>query len=678
MRPKATVFIGNGFTISLSHQLNFTDWHETSKILPPPNWMQIPENEDIGSGGPIWTSQEFPELWELEKRLSKANNGNSVNFYQLCEEVLKQGKTLKINHGSKEYSFSTDDVGYQIRKYLWEYFYRLEERFSSEIQEDSGFEQYFSSEAKKLSYNLYKKTASWKLIYALKEMSQAWDLTLVSYNYDKYLESILEAHGCQLVYQNPYDENELEELLIDKIRVLHIHGTLATQMNPTERNTQQTEFTGNLDDQRQLKLFFPSRRPAPEFPDLVPPGHSEEHLVSKFSNFRGFIQKLIERSDVIGSIGFSGASPDDTELKAILSFARNSVKTFCIGLEDELKKTISYQELSKLNGDGHVAFDISKVDDFLQWSKNQFADYFSPEGIEENLPNLNFGELFIVIMHLIGQGDFDTTRRLVNILEGDDNLGGNRLLTIRNYIEAELYRQGGNPQMAQQHYLQALDMIDEEERRAAVHIKLKICDCYHKLVMTDESQPILNSIEGLIREFTNSKEESEFFYCKADSAILKGDLRTALTYFKKNFDSNINRKDWLNAALSSMRISTCLYHQQAFEDAITWLDRAMELYILERNNKGIGMVLSTRAHYMSDHNHNLELAEEFCQQAIDVLRDSLDELVKAKFIYAKVLKASNRIEEALIQINEVIEICSESNFDLILRVALEFQQELNA
>jgi hypothetical protein len=386
MRPRAVVFIGNGFTIGLSHELDIFDWHDTTSLLPPAGKLAWIQEASIAEDFPLWNERRYPELLDHWKKFEKRDDFSSPSSFGAFCESLANERAFESFHGGEagRHTLShSRSAPLQLRRYLWHALRALTNRFQTALSAAGDGSNPWP-------FPLLRATSRWPLAIALRQLAELWDLTIVSFNYEHYLEQMLQAHGCSCQCLRLSDFRSPEPLQVGSFRVIHPHGELATQVpapggcaigfDDSVFGMQALTVFRHIDlGQCELDFSFPPKLPCPDLPDLVPPGHDDSHILGARSRNRAAIQWFVKHADVIGTIGFSAQRPDDQEFTDYLEARRPGVTTFWIGRQPENGRESSDQILGNLPGTaGHFAFDAAVAEsEFLPWVKTKFAESLS-------------------------------------------------------------------------------------------------------------------------------------------------------------------------------------------------------------------------------------------------------------------------------------------------------------
>lgn len=107
-----------------------------------------------------------------------------------------------------------------------------------------------------------------------------------------------------------------------------------------------------------------------DFPDLVPPGHTENDLLALWSEYKFAIPHLLNDAYAIGCIGFSGAVPDDKEFEGYFRKEKYSCLGFSIGLKS-LNNTLleNSANIIRQKTKHFCFFDTSEVEQLIDYLK---------------------------------------------------------------------------------------------------------------------------------------------------------------------------------------------------------------------------------------------------------------------------------------------------------------------
>jgi hypothetical protein len=380
MKPKLVLFVGNGFTIGLSHHIGLSDVHDTTRLIPPPEWILEASQSLSATALPLWNNRRYPSLWaEWEKFSSSESMGWSPTSFQGFCANLSKNTSYELGpdpEGGPMMIANSRDAGFQLRRYLWRLFYLYNFRLLYTVC------PMFDGKAPPpdtLMHGLRESTLQWPIMNLLCTIAAQWELSIVSFNYDSYVEVLLTAHGYTPYPMADRCYDFIDKMPVDSFRVLHPHGSMS-DFRPGVSGLGPASFDDTFEDgiifliTHDVSDYFPSRfiypyqYPCPDYPDLVPPGHSSDHLMAKWSDYPKTIGRLVSEADVIGCLGFSSVPPDDTEFAIYVRKVKQSAKAFSIGLRDSSRELRSQQILSKAVGSSSQEFfDISEVEECERW-----------------------------------------------------------------------------------------------------------------------------------------------------------------------------------------------------------------------------------------------------------------------------------------------------------------------
>jgi hypothetical protein len=81
-----------------------------------------------------------------------------------------------------------------------------------------------------------------------------------------------------------------------------------------------------------IKIKYPPDL-CPQLPDLVPPGHSIDHLCDPASTVRHAAKNVLGRADLVICCGLRGEGPDTAEITDLLSAVRDGTPTVYVGTD---------------------------------------------------------------------------------------------------------------------------------------------------------------------------------------------------------------------------------------------------------------------------------------------------------------------------------------------------------
>jgi hypothetical protein len=266
-RAKVLLVVGDGFTQSFlqSQSLASSIPCRMNDLFPAASCVEyVPVQHDQFTRGPLWDPSKFPSV-------VNAWNAGGMNPWDFVSQFAKSGPMNNaVSLGS--WSFKTASPEYQLRAYLWHYFRWVNEALSQSKHDFSR----------------------WKWSAPLSFLANSFNLSCVSYNYDCFLETAVSTLGAVRLGCPVERVVQFHDCLPERdTLVLKPHGSATFgnffQMLPREDSAnlwlEDVAFERNGGNdwetvvRRQHDCF-------PTLPDLVPPGHSYEHLSNPMSETR--------------------------------------------------------------------------------------------------------------------------------------------------------------------------------------------------------------------------------------------------------------------------------------------------------------------------------------------------------------------------------------------------------
>jgi len=316
-KKRCLLLVGNGFSCGFVNHFGLQQHIDLINILPPPDWLNREQLPISGTGlqKGLWDPTRYPELHSEYSRLQSQGVGRADMFLELCR-ILSENAAFAVA-GKKSLAFDNRSPAMQFRYYLWHLF----RRYWLYIKEIAG--------------NLFIEEYPWYDV--LHSLCCAFDLTVVSYNYEFILESLLyeiARPGSKLAIKHPIVgcAELLRRRQAGDVVVLKPHGCISHTL-PLGGGEGAGLFIVN-----GLKVNAPNGyrpdyelRNCPSLPDIVPPGHSEGHLGNLDTDVADATRAAFAQADYLVVCGFSGRGPDASELEGFLRCA-NKVCCVHVGL----------------------------------------------------------------------------------------------------------------------------------------------------------------------------------------------------------------------------------------------------------------------------------------------------------------------------------------------------------
>ena len=216
------LFLGNGFSIDLMHQLGVSDKICLTNLFAKGMDVPWPENDRPG----FLSYQYCPNLWTLGARpyLDAESAINIIENVITCANILPQRLGLKNKIYIKAYN--------ELEQYLMSLFVHY---------------------TKKINLNTKKnrdKIDKWGWAKFLKELSRRTDIEkvfIVSLNYDIWLEQLLEQWGIRYKMDGLSTKDE-------KFIIYKPHGSIAFHSPKRDKTAYGIQYSDTFDD-HQIKEF---------------------------------------------------------------------------------------------------------------------------------------------------------------------------------------------------------------------------------------------------------------------------------------------------------------------------------------------------------------------------------------------------------------------------------------
>jgi hypothetical protein len=312
------LWVGNGFTISAARHAGLASQTQT----PPFFGDDIPARylpragDDRFSERPLWSSEIWPELSKVRRDFK----GDENCFFA----SLAQIKAATTGPGNRIGAESFQGVAFELRFYLWQMF-----RYYDRLWTTTGS---------------WEKLHDWTWMPILRHLSAQTTLTVVSYNYDVIAER---AHD-RFVGPPRFKYQPQQSLKLLSARkhyegvLLKPHGSIA--WNPIGIGGPANPWLLGgprymvIEDSVTSRGIYPPNG-CTMFPDLVPPGHAENHLLDVMSDAVPATVQAIENCAALIVCGFSAQSPDDVEADGYFSKLKRNTPVIHIDVKEKEGKT---------------------------------------------------------------------------------------------------------------------------------------------------------------------------------------------------------------------------------------------------------------------------------------------------------------------------------------------------
>lgn len=348
---RCVLMVGNGFSISLLKETNLWVKIPIGSLLPPDESVQyLPFLDDRFAERPLWDEIIWPRLWS-EYHLWKASGRGSNKPYDFFAHLARTHTKVFTHPTSKSIQIlDFADITYELRYYLWQMF-----RYFDKVWcEEAG----------------WRKVNHWSWYNPLKRLAVESNLTIISFNYDCFLDStfyfqsefrIIDAPG-RLLY---HPKRCCELLGIRQPRdvvLLKPHGSMmrvpyagiSFGQNPWLWHM--SKF--HIKSIAQGRTEYPVRNRCGLPPGLVPPGHNEKHLIDMDTDVVPAIGQTIRECDAFILCGLSAGEPDTAEVEKYLSNLRSGTPTIHVDLCHD---TPAADLLKRYSPSGYQTLDISRV-----------------------------------------------------------------------------------------------------------------------------------------------------------------------------------------------------------------------------------------------------------------------------------------------------------------------------
>jgi len=333
-RPLCVLMIGNGFTISLMRHLGLFERVNTTQLIPidgaahPPQyvpfeapanapWRELKKDEFRGN---LWSPEIWPHLYAEWQQWRTANptSDQYAFFTHLVGRSAGRARGGVLN-------FDGDPVGVELRFYLWQLFRYFDLTWRSEVAvvDDPARHRRWGWNFGGLRPGVLD---GWDWWAALQLLCKNFQLVIVSFNYDPFIECCL--GGITGFWFNP--PHALQDLAEQKPRqpvLIKPHGSITwdpfTLFGPPGPHPWLSMGRNSVFAHSDWipRLCYP-RPTAPFLPDLVPPGHAGDHLWDMKSQAQPATRDALQRCDALIVCGLSAVEPDTAEISMYLQSLR--------------------------------------------------------------------------------------------------------------------------------------------------------------------------------------------------------------------------------------------------------------------------------------------------------------------------------------------------------------------
>lgn len=356
-RPRCVLVIGNGVSIDFLETFKLSKRVNVQSIIPPPSWVQELEIPMTGSAvvKPLWSEERYPELFLSWQRYFGSTD--SATFQGFCEFGKNEWAFDRpdSNHLTQQYpSFSTRSAAMQLRYYLWHLFVT----YDKEVREN-------------LNVDLHQ-LMQWKWTKLLLELHLRFRLTVVSYNYDFFVEPIFRDLGID--YYVPAHNCVQHWIVrdINEVCILKPHGCIAhVSQHIGGGESAGLMIVQNFSAPSFSKFVYPPTENCPSLPDLVPPGHYKDHYANSISGVENAVDIAFRDCDVLICGGFSAAGPDKREFAGYCDKLNRVQNLAAIGLkrfnDDKNDASNILKAIAEKRGAQFSFFDSEEILTFPSW-----------------------------------------------------------------------------------------------------------------------------------------------------------------------------------------------------------------------------------------------------------------------------------------------------------------------
>ena len=317
-RPTCCLIVGDGFTQDLLVATDATATIQCSidSLVPAPASVRyLPVEGDRFEAGPIWDKQKWPRVvkhWEDSGACGR--------------EYFKSLALVEVNPTRSDglWSFHTATLAYELRCYLWHLF----RSFQYSVKLDGG------------------RIVRWPWRRVLHYLLSEFRLFVVSFNYDVWLEALLDARLCfdDPYYQMPFMPFVEQRLLnpyhyrAGTVLIVKPHGSIAYHLDlngigPLGSNPWLTDHRLSHNWMAGNRTRFEKQTGFPMVPDLVPPGRQGDDFCNPASIAPALGRDFVKQAAVVLLSGLSGAEPDTAEVTDLIDSTKPDTPFVHVGLK---------------------------------------------------------------------------------------------------------------------------------------------------------------------------------------------------------------------------------------------------------------------------------------------------------------------------------------------------------
>jgi hypothetical protein len=331
-RPPCVLVLGDGFTQDFLHA------HELTHVVNcgVPNHFPLPESvrylpvkgEKPEDEMPLWTPELWPRLFAAWEAYGAAD---VYGFYQSLAKTKFNPERLR-----NSWAFDTRSLPYELRCYLWHLFRHFQRAGEAELQKRQQT----------------RRPGDWPWIELLWLLLIEFRLSVVSFNYDNWTESVLNwissasAKGLpHPVVRCAFDLQSMHWRAIqhpaNTVLINKVHGSLVVSAK--------VPFIGNAYSPRPwvqgqpivfaynyftdvTEVFDFDLEHFPLVPDLVPPGHPGDDLCNPIANAVGRAREQLYEAQLVVFCGLSAVEPDTDEVRSLVQNIRSDATVIHMGL----------------------------------------------------------------------------------------------------------------------------------------------------------------------------------------------------------------------------------------------------------------------------------------------------------------------------------------------------------
>lgn len=292
MKKKTFIIIGNGFSIGLIEKLKKEDKINLKNLFALGDQVKWPKSNEKG----FLSRQHLPDLWTLGARPTMSNQeaADFINEIITCMNVYnlvknKDGAVLGIKEDNNIY--------FNAYNQLCTYFKNLFIYYNNLVKRDE-LEQI----ADKVPLIQYIK----------KEIKEGNEIIAVTYNYDIFLERLLEIEKIPFMIEGINKSSK-----INKVRIIKPHGSIS--FSSKTASVSKEYIIKNIFDSvgcslKEIKLDYDLKEDESIICAIIPPAGDSGRVLEGWSKYyREHLEKYIKDSTERDSLIFYGLSYDHVD-----------------------------------------------------------------------------------------------------------------------------------------------------------------------------------------------------------------------------------------------------------------------------------------------------------------------------------------------------------------------------